>query len=199
MQRTSALCLLLLLLVASAVAQGGRPAFASDCERGVLDAGEDGMNVLVYELCDDRLTVGFESSDVIEEITCEPDGDVQLWMSADHERCAAQPAADAPWVYDLLEPLQGVGRTTSAPVTQAVEVRRGDDEPGHHRHPQRPRSTSRDAGRRHDLRAGDAAVHPAVCSAGRVASVERASSSRRVMPMARRNASSWLTTSSAPS
>jgi hypothetical protein len=125
--RTSALCLLLLLLllVASAVVEGGRPVFASDCERGVLDAGEDGMNVLVYELCDDRLTVGFESSDVIEEITCEPDGDVRLWMSADHERCAAQPAADAPWVYDLLEPLQGIGRTTSAPVTKRLKCGEG--------------------------------------------------------------------------
>lgn len=122
MFRIRTLCLL--LLAASAVAQGG-PALASDCERGVLDGGEDGMNVLVYDLCADRLTVGFQSSDVIEEITCEPDGDVRLWMSADHEKCAAQPAADAPWVYDLLEPLQGVGQTMSAPVTKRLKCGEG--------------------------------------------------------------------------
>ena len=118
MSGTSALCML--LLAVSAVVRGGGPARASDCERGVLDDGEGGMNVLVYELCADRLTVGFRSSDVIEEITCEPGGRVRLWMSTDHDRCAAQPATDAPRIYDLLEPLRGVGRTTAGPVAKRL-------------------------------------------------------------------------------
>jgi len=93
---------------------------ASDCETGVLDGGEAGMNVLVYKLCADRLTVGFRDSEVIEEITCGPAGSVHLWMSTDHEICGSRLAADAPRVYDLLEPLRGVGGTVSAPVAKRV-------------------------------------------------------------------------------
>jgi hypothetical protein len=33
------------------------------------------MNVLVYQLCADRLTVGFRDSEVVEEITCGPAGE----------------------------------------------------------------------------------------------------------------------------
>ncbi len=118
MARTTALCLL--LLAASAVMQGDDAARASDCESGVLDGGEGGMNVLVYQLCPDRLTVGFRDSEVIEEITCGPAGSVHLWMSTDHEICGSPPAPDTPKVYDLLEPLRGVGGTSSAPVAKRV-------------------------------------------------------------------------------
>lgn len=117
MARTIALCLL--LFAASTAMQGGA-ARASDCESGVLDGGEGGMNVLVYQLCVDRLTVGFRDSEVIEEITCGPAGSVHLWISTDHEICGSPPAPDTPKVYDLLEPLRGVGGTSSAPVAKRV-------------------------------------------------------------------------------
>jgi hypothetical protein len=112
--------LVLLLLAASAGEREGGQARAADCEHGVLDGGEGGMNVLVYQLCADRLTVGFRDSEVIEEITCGPAGGVHLWMSTDHEICGSPPAPDAPRVYDLLEPLSGVGGTVSAPVAKRV-------------------------------------------------------------------------------
>lgn len=112
--------LFLSLCVASAVMQDGRVARAADCENGVLDGGEAGMNVLVYQLCADRLTVGFRDSEVIEELTCGPAGSVHLWMSTDHEICGSPPAPETPRVYDLLEPLRGVGGTSSAPVAKRV-------------------------------------------------------------------------------
>lgn len=118
MARTTALCLL--LVAASAAMQGGGVTRASDCESGVLDGGEGGMNVLVYQLCADRLTVGFRDSEVIEEITCGPAGSVHLWMSTDHEICGSPPASDTRKVYDLLEPLRGVGGMSSAPVAKRV-------------------------------------------------------------------------------
>ncbi len=118
MARTIALCLL--LFAASAAMQGSGAARASDCESGVLDEGEGGVNVLVYQLCADRLTVGFRDSEVIEEITCGPAGSVHLWMSTDHEICGSPPAPDTPKVYDLLEPLRGVSGTSSAPGAKRV-------------------------------------------------------------------------------
>lgn len=118
MARTAVLCIL--LLAASAGMQKDGSAHAADCETGVLDGGEAGMNVLVYQLCADRLTVGFRDSEVIEEITCGPAGSVHLWMSTDHEICGSPPARDAPRVYDLLEPLRGVGGTVSSPVAKRV-------------------------------------------------------------------------------
>lgn len=118
MTRTACLCIL--LLAASAGVQKGGTVHAADCETDVLDGGEAGMNVLVYQLCADRLTVGFRDSEVIEEITCGPAGSVHLWMSTDHEICGSPPAHDAPRIYDLLEPLRGVGGTLSAPVAKRV-------------------------------------------------------------------------------
>lgn len=118
MARTAAL--LVLLLAASTAVQKDGVVRAADCETGVLDGGEAGMNVLVYQLCADRLTVGFRDSEVIEEITCGPAGSVHLWMSTDHEICGSPPAPDAPRVYDLLEPLRGVGGTMSAAVAKRV-------------------------------------------------------------------------------
>jgi len=97
---------------------------ARDCERGVLDDGAGGMNVLVYEFCAERLSIGFESSDVIEEISCSPAGEISLWMSVHHQKCDALPAASTEQFYDLLEPLRGVGRRTAAPV--AMQLRCGD-------------------------------------------------------------------------
>jgi len=118
MARTAAVCIL--LLAASAGVQKDGAARAADCETGVLDRGEAGMNVLVYQLCADRLTVGFRDSEVVEEITCGPAGSVHLWRSTDHEICGSPPAPGAPRVYDLLEPLRGVGGTVSAPVAKRV-------------------------------------------------------------------------------
>jgi hypothetical protein len=118
MVRTAALCLLLLAAL-TGMRQAG-VARAADCETGVLDDGEGGVNVLVYQLCADRLTVGFRDSEVVEEITCGPAGSVHLWMSTDHDVCGLPPAPDAPRVYDLLEPLRGVGGTVSAPVAKRV-------------------------------------------------------------------------------
>lgn len=118
MARTASL--FILLLAASAGAQKDGAVRAADCETGVLDGGEAGMNVLVYQLCADRLTVGFRDSEVIEEITCGPAGSVHLWMSTDHEICGSPPSPDTPEVYDLLEPLRGVGGTVSAPVAKRV-------------------------------------------------------------------------------
>lgn len=118
MTKTAALCVV--LFVVSVAAAGGRPAVASACESGVLDDGDGGMNILVYQLCADRLTVGFRSSEVIEEITCGPAGGVHLWMSTDHAICASPPDPDTPRVYDLLEPLRGVGGTSSSPVAKRL-------------------------------------------------------------------------------
>ena len=118
MPRTRAL--FVVLLAASATVQGGGAALAADCESGVLDGGEGGMNVLVYQLCADRLTVGFRDSEVVEEVTCGPAGSVHLWMSTDHEICGSPPAPDTPRIYDLLEPLRGVGGTSSAPVAKRL-------------------------------------------------------------------------------
>ncbi|MDP2334516.1 MAG: hypothetical protein Q8M19_27880 [Reyranella sp.] len=107
------------LIAMSAQAQAG------GCEDGILDAGTDGMNVLIYELCPQRLTVGFESSDVIEEMSCAPDGDIRLWLRANNARCDARPASDHDRAYELLEPLRGVGRSTAAPVRQLLTCRGG--------------------------------------------------------------------------
>lgn len=112
-----ALCMILLATSGS----------ARDCERGVLDDGAGGMNVLVYELCAERLSIGFESSDVIEEISCSPAGEISLWMSLYHPRCAALPGTNTEQVYDLLEPLRGAGRSTAAPV--AMQLRCGAGTP----------------------------------------------------------------------
>jgi hypothetical protein len=121
------------LIALSTAAQGSgsmSPSFSPsmsprDCERGILDGGVDGMNVLVYELCPGRLTVGFESSDMIEEMSCRPDGDIRLWLVTDDDRCEAQPASDHDQVYELWEPLAGVGRATAAPVRKLLTCRGG--------------------------------------------------------------------------
>lgn len=84
------------------------------------------MNVLVYERCADHLSVGFLSSDVIEEISCTSAGSIRLWMSVHHERCDTLPAASGERAYELLEPLRGVGRSTAAPVQH---LRCGDGTP----------------------------------------------------------------------
>ncbi|CAN5732971.1 hypothetical protein BH11PSE3_BH11PSE3_41440 [soil metagenome] len=104
--------------------QGGRRNVAVECESGVLDAGEGGLNVLVYRLCAGRLTVGFKDSDSIEEIHCLPNGGIELWLSADNGRCGGQPSSDDQ-VYELNEPLKGVGRATAAPVRQLLTCRGG--------------------------------------------------------------------------
>jgi hypothetical protein len=113
------------LIVMSTAPQGGRSTVQLECESGLLDAGENGMNVLVYELCRERMTVGFESSDVVEEISCGPDGDVRLWLLADGARCEGRPASSDAQVHELWEPLAGVGRATAAPVRQLLTCRIG--------------------------------------------------------------------------
>lgn len=107
------------LIAMSAQAQAG------GCEGGILDAGMGGMNVLVYEFCPERLTVGFQSSDAIEEMSCGPGGEIRLWLRADDDRCDGRPASDHGRAYELLEPLRGVGRATAAPVRQLLTCRGG--------------------------------------------------------------------------
>ncbi len=64
------------------------------CETGVLDAGENGMNVLTYRLCPETLTIGFEASEVVEEMSCDAQGKVRLWTVTGNERCAARPETE---------------------------------------------------------------------------------------------------------
>lgn len=108
------------LIVMSTVSQGSKSNSQLKCESGVLDAGENGLNVLVYELCLERMTVGFENSEVVEQISCRANGDVQLWLLADGSRCKGQPAFSHDQVYEFWEPLRGIGRATSAPVRQLL-------------------------------------------------------------------------------
>lgn len=107
------------LIAMSAEAQSG------GCEGGILDAGIGGMNVLVYELCPGRLTVGFQSSDAIEEMSCGSGGEIRLWLRADNARCDAWPALDDERVHEFREPLRGVGRVTAVPVLQVLTCRGG--------------------------------------------------------------------------
>jgi hypothetical protein len=113
------------LIVMSAAPQARRSNAQLKCESGVLDAGDGGKNVLVYELCRERMTVGFESSDVVEQISCKPNGDIQLWLLADRARCEGKRASADDEVYELWEPLRGVGRATEAPVRQLLTCRIG--------------------------------------------------------------------------
>lgn len=113
------------LIVLSTAPEGSRSSSRSECEHGILDAGENGLNVLVYELCRDTMTVGFESSDVVEEISCRPNGDIQLWLLADGSRCKGRPSSSDNQVYEFWEPLRGTGRTTTAPVRQLLKCQSG--------------------------------------------------------------------------
>jgi len=96
-----------------------------NCESGVLDVGDNGNNVLVYELCRERMTVGFESSDIVEEISCRPNGDIQLWLLADSTRCKGQTESTDDEVHELWEPLRGAGGVTAAPVQQLLRCHLG--------------------------------------------------------------------------
>lgn len=113
------------LIVISTASQGSKSNSQLECESGILDAGANGSNVLVYELCLERMTVGFEGSEVVEEISCRANGDIQLWLLADGSRCKGQPASSDDHVYELWEPLRGVGRATAAPVRQLLTCRIG--------------------------------------------------------------------------
>ena len=113
------------LIIMSTGPQGNRSNSQLECESGVLDAGENGMNVLVYESCLGRLTVGFQGSEVIEELSCMPNGDIQLWLLADSARCKGQPTSSHDQVYELWEPLKGIGRAPAAPVRQMLTCRIG--------------------------------------------------------------------------
>jgi hypothetical protein len=111
------------VIVATLVLLSTAPQSRCGCESGILDDGAEGMNVVVYELCARRLSVGFRNSDVIEEIACLSNGDVSLWILADPSRCPDRPAADGEEVYELREPLKGVGRATALPVRQLLTCR----------------------------------------------------------------------------
>lgn len=113
------------LIILSTAPQGSKSNSQLECESGILDAGQNGMNVLIYELCLGRLTMGFKSSDVIEEISCRPNGDVELWLLTDDDRCEGQSGSNHDPVYELWEPLRGVGRATVAPVRQLLTCRVG--------------------------------------------------------------------------
>jgi hypothetical protein len=95
------------------------------CETGILDAGENGMNVLGYELCPGALTLGFESSEIIEEMTCGPGGRIRLWLVRGPEPCVGRPSSDQEETYELFEPLRGIGRSTARPVRQLLSCSAG--------------------------------------------------------------------------
>lgn len=111
------------LAVTSAAAQASSAKVPDACESGLLDPGESGMNVLVYELCPQRLTIGFRNSDVIEEISCGPGGEIGLWQVTDDTRCEGMPAAARDRVIELHELLRGVGRASAAPVRKLLTCR----------------------------------------------------------------------------
>jgi hypothetical protein len=113
------------LIVMSTALQGSKSNSQLECERGVLDAGENGLNVLVYELCPNRMSVGFQSSEVVEEISCRANGNIDLWLLADVSRCKGRPASSDDQVYELWEPLRGIGGATSAPLRQLLRCRIG--------------------------------------------------------------------------
>lgn len=112
-------------LIMSTASQGSKSNSQPECESGILDAGDNGSNVLVYELCLERMTVGFESSEVVEEISCRANGDIQLRLLADGSRCKGQPASSHDQVHEFWEPLRGIGRATSSPVRQLLTCRIG--------------------------------------------------------------------------
>lgn len=97
----------------------------SECESGMLDPGDAGLNVLVYDLCHERLTIGFASSDMLEEVACMPNGHIRLWRLVGNARCARFPASDRDQVHELWEPLKSVDRSTRAPVRQLLLCRAG--------------------------------------------------------------------------
>jgi hypothetical protein len=108
------------LISLSTPTQAHRVKTGPDCESGVLDPGEGGVNVLTYQLCSDRLTIGFKSSDVVEEVSCRPSGNIRLWLSAGDTLCDRLPASDRDQVHELWKPLAGIGRSTVAPVQQLL-------------------------------------------------------------------------------
>ena len=114
-----------LLLALSTPLWASAATAAFDCESGILDAGESGLNVLVFRLCPGRLTIGYESSEVMEEVSCMPDGDVRLWLRAANTRCDRLPTSDRDQVHELWEPLDGIGRSTVEPVRQLLICRAG--------------------------------------------------------------------------
>jgi hypothetical protein len=113
------------LIFMAASSQARKSNARLECESGVLDAGDNGRNVLVYELCRGRMAVGFESSDVVEEISCGSDGKVRLWLLADDSRCEGKATSTGDEVHELWEPLRGAGRVTAAPVRQLLTCRIG--------------------------------------------------------------------------
>jgi hypothetical protein len=112
------------MLHGPAVAQGKVEAeveaVAATCETGILDDGENGMNVLTYKMCLGSLTIGFQSSEIIEEISCDAQGRIALWFVTGGARCAARAGPDRDMTYELFEPLRGVGRATVLPVRQLL-------------------------------------------------------------------------------
>jgi hypothetical protein len=113
------------ILVLSTPLQASAVTATLACESGVLDAGETGLNVLVFRLCADRLTIGYKNSDVVEEVSCMPDGDVRLWLRAGNTRCDRLPTTGRDQVHELWEPLAGIGRSTVEPVRQLLLCRAG--------------------------------------------------------------------------
>ena len=90
------------------------------CENGIIDPGKNGVDVVIYKLCPEKLTVGFERSDVIEEISCKPNGIVELWFPAADEKCNGRTPPNGTRTYELLEPLKGFDRVTGTPVKQLL-------------------------------------------------------------------------------
>lgn len=69
------------------------------------------------------MTIGYENSDVVEELSCMPGGDVRLWLRASNTRCDRLPTSDRDQVHELWEPLEGIDRSTAEPVHQLLLCR----------------------------------------------------------------------------
>ena len=91
-----------------------------ECENGILDPGKDGVDVVIYRLCPAKLTVGFEQSDVIEEISCKPHGVIEAWFPAADEKCSGRTPPTGTRTYELSEPLNAFDRVTAMPVKQLL-------------------------------------------------------------------------------
>ena len=103
----------------------GKVAHVSLAQGGSLDQGKDGVNVFVYRLCPQKLSLGFANSEVIEELACKPDGAVALWLLIDDERCRLRPGTPTASTTEILEPFISLGRTTGSPVRQLLTCRAG--------------------------------------------------------------------------
>lgn len=94
-----------------------------ECEKGVIDPGKDGTDVVVYTLCPEKLDVGFDRSELIETLKCKPNGVIEVNFGTDADKCAGRTPSQGEKTYELLEPLKEFGRVSAAAVRQVLTCR----------------------------------------------------------------------------